>query len=116
MAQLNDCKVIGNLVQNPELKRIEEGRAVLNFSIAVNEKRKSGDSVEEDVTFINVVAWNGMAENCAKYLKKGSPVLLQGKLKQKGWDEDGTTRSKLYVVAKDVQFLSRKNGSADEKR
>ena len=66
----------------------------------------------EDVTFADVEVWGSSAENCSKYLKKGSPVFIEGRLKFSTWEKDGEKRSKLSVVAENVQFL----GSGTDQR
>ncbi len=112
-ANLNKVMLIGNLTRDPELRYIPSGQAVTTFTIAVNRtyNSQSGEKKEE-VSFIRVVAWARLAENCNEYLKKGSSVFVEGRLQSRSWDApDGTKRSTLEVIAQSVQFLSRSGGS-----
>ena len=107
MASLNHATLIGYLGKDPELRFTASGVPVANFSVAVNNNytNKDGDKVEE-VDFINIVVWKKLAENCEKYLKKGRPVAIEGRIKTRSWDaEDGTKRYATDVVASNVQFL-----------
>jgi single-strand DNA-binding protein len=108
-ASLNKVFLVGNLTRDPELRYIPSGQPVVSFTVAVNRayNSQSGEKKEE-VSFIRVVAWARLAENCNEYLKKGSPVLVEGRLQSRSWDaQDGTKRSTIEVVAQSVQFLSR---------
>ena len=112
MASLNKVLLIGNLTRDPELRYIPSGSAVTSFTLAVNRvyKLQSGEKKEE-VSFIRIVVWGRMAETCGEYLKKGSPVFVEGRLQSRSWDgPDGQKRSATEVVALNVQFLSRGQG------
>ena len=114
-ASLNKVFLVGNLTRDPELRYIPSGQPVVTFTVAVNRayNSQSGEKKEE-VSFIRVVAWARLAENCNDYLKKGSPVLVEGRLQSRSWDaQDGTKRSTIEVVAQSVQFLSRNTKGAD---
>jgi single-strand DNA-binding protein len=107
MASLNKVLLIGNLTRDPELRYIPSGSAVTSFTLAVNRvyKLQTGEKKEE-VTFIRVVVWAKMAEVCAEYLKKGSPVFVEGRLQSRSWDgPDGQKRNTTEVVASNVQFM-----------
>ena len=112
MASLNKVLLIGNLTRDPELRYIPSGQAVASFTVAVNRVYNSqAGEKKEEVSFIRVVVWARMAENCNEYLKKGSPVFVEGRLQSRSWDApDGTKRSTIEVVALNVQFLSRGGG------
>ena len=113
MANMNRVFLIGNLTRDPELRYIPNGTAVCNFGMAINQKYKtqSGD-MKEDVTYVNITAWGKTAENCGEYLSKGSPVIVEGRLKFSSWeDPDGKKRSKLEVTAQWIQFLWKKGDS-----
>lgn len=115
-ASLNKVMLIGNLTRDPELRYIPSGQGVTSFTVAVNRtyNAQSGEKKEE-VSFIRVVTWARLAENCNQYLKKGSPVFVEGRLQSRSWDApDGTKRSTIEVVAQNVQFLSRAPQSAAE--
>lgn len=113
MASLNKVLLIGNLTRDPELRYIPSGSAVASFTVASNRvyKSQTGEKKEE-VSFIKVVVWGRMAETCNEYLKKGSPVFVEGRLQSRSWDgPDGQKRSATEVVALNVQFLSRGSGA-----
>lgn len=109
MASLNRVVLIGNLTKDPEVKYRPDGTAVTDLRLAVNEtfrNRQTGESVEK-TCFVDVVVWARQAENCGKYLSKGSPVLVEGGLQMDEWEaQDGGKRSRLRVRARNVQFLS----------
>ena len=108
--------LMGNLTRDPELRYIPSGQAVTSFSVAVNRayNSQSGEKKEE-VSFIRVVAWAKLAENCNEYLKKGSPVFVEGRLQSRSWEaQDGTKRSTMEVVAQTVQFLSTRGSRNEE--
>ena len=113
MASFNRVLLMGNLTRDPELRYIPSGTAVTTFTIAVNRvyKTPSGEKKEE-VSFIRVIVWGKMGENCAEYLKKGSPAFVEGRLQSRSWDgPDGQKRSITEVNALNVQFLGSRGGS-----
>lgn len=104
----NKIIVVGNLGRDPELRYTPQGNAVCDFSVATNEKKrdKAGD-LQDVVTWFRVTLWNKQAENASKYLTKGSPVYIEGRLRVEEWtDRDGKLRHSLEVNATDMQFLS----------
>lgn len=102
MASLNQCNFIGNLGRDPETRYLASGKTVCTFSIAVTEKYKGG----ETTTWVNIVAWERLAEICGKYLSKGSPVFISGRLQTRSWeDKDGNKRYTTEVVANQMQML-----------
>lgn len=106
MSGINKVFILGNLVKDPELKQLDSGSSVCDLRIATNRKykNKSGDVVEE-VTYIDVGTWGREAENCHQYLRKGSQVIVEGRLKTDNWqDADGNNRSKLFVHSERVHF------------
>ena len=108
-ASLNRVLLIGNLTRDPELRYIPSGQAVTTFTVAVNRAylAPTGERKQE-TSFIRVVVWAKRAEVCHEYLRKGSPVFVEGRLQSRSWDApDGTRRSTIEVVAQNVQFLSR---------
>ena len=108
-ASLNRVLLMGNLTRDPELRYIPSGQPVTTFSIAVNRTylSTSGEK-KEDVNFLRVVVWGKRAEVCHQYLKKGSPVFVEGRLQSRNWEaQDGTKRNTVEVVAQNVQFLGR---------
>lgn len=111
MASFNKVLLMGNLTRDPELRFTSGGSALTKFGLAVNRKYKAGDDWKEEVCFVDITVWAKQAENCAEYLSKGSQVLLEGRLQFSTWEtDDGQKRSKLDVVATNVQFMGRPGG------
>lgn len=111
MASYNKCTLVGHLTRDPELRALPKGTPICQFGIAMNRKFKlETGEMKEEVTFVDLEAWGKTAELIAKYLKKGSLALFEGRLKLDQW-EDKTTkekRQKLKVVVETMQFLDRK--------
>lgn len=104
----NKIILVGNLGKDPELRYTPQGTAVCNFSLATNEKRrdKAGE-MQEIALWFKVTLWGKQAEVASKYLTKGSPVYVEGRLRVEEWtDRDGNNRQTLEVNGSDVQFLS----------
>ena len=107
MASYNRVILMGNLTRDPELRYIPSGTAVVEVGLAVNDRRKnsSGEWVDE-TTFVDVTLWARTAEVASEYLSKGSPVLVEGRLKLDTWEtNEGQKRSKLRVVGERMQML-----------
>ena len=108
MPSLNKVFLAGNLTRNPELRYTPGGTAVAQLGLAVNRrfKNREGQS-QEEVTFVDIEVWGRQAETSSEYLSKGSPVLIEGRLKLDSWEskQTGERRSKLRVVGERVQFL-----------
>jgi single-strand DNA-binding protein len=107
---LNKIMLIGNLGKDPELQVTSDGTPVTKFSLAVNRstKTQSGEKREETEWF-NIVAWRQLAENCERYLHKGSKVYVEGRLAQRKYtDKQGIQRTAVEVIASDVKFLDPK--------
>ncbi|HAM33185.1 MAG TPA: single-stranded DNA-binding protein [Deltaproteobacteria bacterium] len=117
MANISINRVIlaGNLVRDPETRFLPSGVAVASFSIAVNRRYKSNNEVKEEVSFFDISVFGKAGENCAEYLSKGRSVLVEGRLRQRSWETDGVKRSKVEVVADNVQFLGSPRGASAEK-
>lgn len=110
--QINNVVLGGNLTRDVELRNTPNGTSVCEFSIANNHKYTSNNEKKEEVSFVSVVVWGKMAENCSKYLAKGRGVIIEGRLKQQTWtSEDGQKRSKLKIVANKVNFTSKPSDS-----
>ena len=110
----NQVILMGNLTRDPELRQIPSGQSVTNFSLALNRSYKdSGGEWQEATDYIDVVAWGPLGERVAQYVTKGRPVLVNGRLQSRSWEQDGQKRNKVEVVAQDVTFLgSREGGGA----
>ncbi len=114
MASFNRVILMGNLTRDPELRYIASGTAVAHVGLAINDRRKNanGEWVEE-VTFVDVTLWGRTAEVAGEYLTKGSPVLIEGRLKLDTWEtSDGQKRSKLKVVGERMQMLGGRGAGA----
>jgi len=111
MPSYSQAIVVGNLTRDIEIRYIPSGTAVAEVAVAVNEKRKgaNGETIE-DVSFIDVTFWGKTAELAGQYLSKGSPVMVDGRLKQDHWEdrETGAKRSKLRVVCEKLVFIGSK--------
>jgi single-strand DNA-binding protein len=107
MASFNKVLLIGNLTRDPELRYTPQGTAVVNLRLAVNRKfRDKNQETKEEVCFITAVVWDKQAETCNQYLHKGSPVLVEGRLQSRSWEDNaGQKRSVIEVRAERVQFL-----------
>ena len=107
---MNRVFLIGNLTRDPESSVTPNGVALCKFGIAVS-RRFSQDEAD----FFNIVAWRGTAENCQKFLQKGSKVAIVGSIQTRTYEaQDGTRRTAVDVVADEVQFLSPKNGESSQ--
>jgi single-strand DNA-binding protein len=106
MASYNRVILLGNMTRDVELKYTAGGTAVTDIGLAVNDRRKNaqGEWVEE-TTFVDVTLWGRTAELAGEYLGKGSPLLVEGRLKLDQWETDGQKRSKLRVVCERMQFV-----------
>lgn len=111
MASFNRVILMGNITRDIELKYIQSGTAVTELGLAVNDRRKTatGEWVDE-TTFVDVTLWGRTAEVASEYLGKGSPILIEGRLKLDTWETDGQKRSKLRVVGEKMQMLGGKGG------
>jgi single-strand DNA-binding protein len=104
MVSFNRVILAGNLTRDPELRFTNDGVPVCSFGLAVNRVR----SKSEEVDFFDISAWRELGETIANYKKKGDPILVEGRLQYRTWEaQDGSKRSKVDVVADNVQFLGR---------
>jgi single-strand DNA-binding protein len=104
----NKAFIIGNLTRDPEMRYTPSGIAVTRFRVAVNRTFKKAENEEAEVDFISVVAWRKLAEICGEYLKKGSPVAIEGRLQINEYEKDGQQQSFSEIVADNMQMLGRK--------
>ena len=112
MASINRVILVGNLTRDPELRHTPSGTALCKLGIAVNDRIKQGDEWVEKANFFDVTVWGAQAESCSRYLAKGRQVAIDGRLDYQTWEKDGQKRSKVEVIAQNVQFLgSRQEGS-----
>ncbi len=107
---MNKVFLIGNLTKDPELSTTNSGIAVCKFTLAVS--RRFGNN---ETDFLPIIVWRGQAENCNKFLRKGSKAAISGFIQTRSYDaNDGTKRYITEIVADEVQFLSTKGGEAAE--
>ncbi len=117
MAGVNKAILIGNLGKDPEVRHLENGTAVANFSMATSESYKDRNSGERKTIteWHNIVLWRGLAEVAEKYLKKGDQVYIEGKLRTRSWeDKDGNTRYTTEVVGDNMTMLGSRGSSAEK--
>ena len=114
MASFNKVILVGNLTRDPELRYTPKGMAIAKVGVAVNRvwTNEAGEKKEE-VTFIDVDIFGRTAENVGQYMRKGRPILIEGRLRLDQWDDKqtGQKRSRLGVVAENVQFLGSPSGA-----
>jgi single-strand DNA-binding protein len=111
MADVNHVILIGRLTRDAELKYTAGGQAVCKFSLAVNRRRKSGDQWIEEANFFDVVLWGRSGEAINQYLVKGKQIAVEGELRQDRWEQDGQNRSKVEIMANNVQLLGGGSGA-----
>lgn len=111
MADINHVVLVGRLTRDAELKYINTGTAVSKFSIALNKRKKVNDQWTEEAHFFNVVVWGKVAEALDPYLKKGKQVGIDGELRQSRWEQDGQPRSRIEIVANNIQLLGGRSDS-----
>jgi single-strand DNA-binding protein len=105
---MNKCIFTGRLTKDPEHTTTNSGISVCRFSIAANRAYTNANG-EKEADFINIVAWRGLADNCAKYLYKGNKVAVSGALQNRSYDDkDGNKRFATEIVADEVEFLETK--------
>ena len=110
VVSFNRVVLAGNLTRDPELRFTNDGIPVCSFGLAVNRVR----SRSEEVDFFDISAWRELGETIANYKKKGDPILLEGRLQYRTWEaQDGSKRSKVDVVADNIQFLGGRGDSED---
>lgn len=105
----NRVILVGNLTRDPELRYIPSGTAVADIGIAVNDRIKKGDEWQDEVCFVTCTAWGRTAEIANEYGQKGSPVLIEGRLKMDSYEKDGQKRTTLKVTVDKLQLLGSKS-------
>ena len=107
----NRVFLMGNLTRDVELRHTAGNQPVGNFGIAVNRRYTTGEGEKrEEVTFVDCEAWGKTAETMSKYLAKGRPVFIEGRLKLDQWEKEGQKHSKLKVVVEGFQFIDSRPG------
>ena len=116
MNNINRVVLTGNLTADPDLRSTPSGTPVCSLRIACNTRRKDGDEWVDKPNYFNVTVWGGQGENVARYLSKGRPVAVDGRLEWREWEaQDGSKRQAVDIIADSVQFLgSNGNGASSE--
>jgi single-strand DNA-binding protein len=111
---INSVVITGNLTRDPELRSTPGGTSVCSLRVAVNSRRKDGDSGQwvDKPNYFDVTVWGAQGENCAQYLAKGRPVAVAGRLNWREWEaQDGSKRQSVDIIADSVQFLGSRDGA-----
>ena len=114
---MNKVYLIGNLTRDPELSETNSGVAVCRFGIAVSRRFAQGGDAERQTDFFNCTAWRGLAENIARFCKKGNKVAIAGSIQIRNFEDNaGQKRTYVDIVCDDVEFLTPKgsNGDSDD--
>jgi single-strand DNA-binding protein len=114
-SNINVVVITGNLTRDPELRSTPGGTSVCKLRVAVNSRRKNGQTGEweDKPNYFDVTVWGAQGENCANYLSKGRPVAIEGRLEWREWEakEGGGKRQAVEIIANSVQFLGSRDGS-----
>ena len=116
MQDVNTVTLAGRLTRDAEMKHTQGGTALAQFSVACNERKKSGDEWTEEASFFDCVLWGRLAEAIVQYMTKGTQVVLSGRLQQDRWEQDGQKRSKVKVNVKEIQLLGGRSESKAQPR
>jgi single-strand DNA-binding protein len=113
-SNVNVVVITGNLTRDPELRHTGGGTAICELRVAVNSRRKDGQTGEwvDKPNYFDVTVWGAQGENCANYLAKGRPVAIEGRLDWREWeDKEGNKRQNVEIIANSVQFLGSRDGA-----
>lgn len=112
MANFNRVILLGNLTRDPELRVTPKGTSVCQFGLAVNRVYRVGEDTQEETTFVDLEAWGKQAEIISKYVSKGNPLFIEGRLKFDSWEsKEGEKRSKLKVIVENMQLMGSRSES-----
>jgi len=113
MNGLNKVTLIGHVGKDPEVRYLDKDTAVANFTLATTEKyRDKNNELQSATEWHNIVAWRGLAKTIEKFVKKGDPLYIEGKIKAKSWDDNGTKKYMTEILADTMIMLgSKKEGS-----
>ncbi|RKQ92973.1 single-strand DNA-binding protein [Solirubrobacter pauli] len=103
---INRVVLTGNLTRDPELRTTPSGASVCSMRLASNTRHKSGGQWVDKPNYFNVTVWGAQGENCARFLSKGRPVAVDGRLEWREWQQDDSKREAVEIVADSVQFLT----------
>ncbi len=113
---VNKAILVGNVGKDPEVRYLDKGTAVANFTLATTERgytMQNGTQVPDRTEWHNIVAWRGLAEVAEKYVRKGMQLYIEGKLQTRSWEKDGVKRYTTEIVAESLQMLGRKSEGQD---
>lgn len=111
---INSVVLSGNIGRDPEVRATQSGTSILSFSLAVNERVKKGDSWEDYTNWVDVVVFGRRADSLGRILAKGMKVAVCGRLRYSTWERDGQKRSKIEVIAEDVDIMSRRDSQSQQ--
>lgn len=113
---LNKAIIIGNITRDPELKALQSGMKVCTFGVATNRTWKDKDGAkQESVDFHNIVVFGKQAESTSQYMKKGSQIMIEGRIQTRSWETDGQKKYTTEIIAENVQFGTKPKSNADAK-
>jgi len=116
MAGVNKVILVGNLGKDPEVRNLENGATVANFTMATSETYKDKTGEKKVITeWHNIVLWRGLADIAAKYLHKGDQVYIEGKLRTRSWEKEGVTRYTTEIVGDNMTLLGSRPGGSGER-
>ena len=115
MSAININRVVltGNLTRDPELRTTPSGTAVCSLRIAANSRRKDGGEWVDKPNYFSVTVWGAQGESCSRFLSKGRPVAIDGRLEWREWTHDDVKREAIEIVAETVQFLTAPSHDSD---
>jgi single-strand DNA-binding protein len=116
MADINHVVLVGRLTRDAELKFTNTGLAICTFSIAINRRVKSGDKWIDEANFFDITLFGKQGEAVSQYMTKGTQVAINGELRQDRWEQDGQKRSKIKIVANNLQLLGSRSGGGGADR
>ena len=111
---VNSVTLSGNIGREPEIRATQNGTSVLSFSLAVNERIRKGDDWSDYTNWVDIVVFGRRADSLSKILSKGTKIAVSGKLRYNSWERDGKKRSKLEVIADDVDIMQRNDNSQSQ--
>lgn len=111
---INNVCISGNIGRDPEIRATQGGSSILTFSLAVSERVKKGEEWTDYTNWVDVVVFGRRADSLHRILAKGMKVAIDGKLRYSTWERDGQKRSKIEVIANDVDIMQRRDGSQSQ--
>lgn len=104
---------VGNLTKDPELRYLSNGLPVVKITVAYNTRYQQNGDMKEEVLFLDAIAFGKQAESCKQYLTKGQSVLVEGRLKERSWEQDGVKKRKIELIVSSIKFLGKKKEGTD---